>query len=325
MKNKIFFIIIVVLVVGIAAVQYQLAIIRHNNASVVATANNGIVKSIKNNDSHLTNDTPKLLQVPQKKAGANDPRILAKNYILMDVATAYPLVEKDAQMQVPIASTTKIMTAIITLENYKLDDVVEISRNAATQIGSDINLRTGEKLSVRSLLYALLVQSGNDAAMALAENMQGGKDAFVQKMNDKAEYLGLKNTKFKDPAGLDDSGYSSAFDLAFITALAMRNSQFKEIVKTTEIAINSVDGKFSHPLETSNRLIKPDEPLYYSLAYGVKTGYTPGAGHCLVSYANKGDNEIVGVILNTAASTNDASAKESKKLLDWGFTNFNFN
>lgn len=330
MKNKIYILIIAILIISIFGIQYRIHKTSNTSNLAINKSNNetGIVKSAKTStsiDLHLPEISNIILsKFPIKKNEVKDPSVYAHNYVLMDEETGYLLVEKDSHEKVPIASTTKIMTAMLVLENYHLDDIVTISQNAASQIGSDINLRTNEKMTVRNLLYALLVMSGNDSAMALAEHIQGGLSEFVKNMNEKAKYLQMNDTQYKDPAGLDDSGYSSAFDLAVIASYAMKNKQFSDIVKTTDYTINSVDGKLSHKLTSSNRLIKQDESLFYSNANGIKTGFTPTAGHCLVSSAIKDNRELVGVILNTNESTVDASAKESKKLLQWGFDNFLF-
>jgi len=319
MKQNTYIIIIIILLVGVATTQY---FIYFKNPEII---NKGKVKSATTdkNDFNLPEINIKNINLaPTQKGNYTKPNILAKNYILVDSNSLYVLAEKDSNIQVPIASTTKIMTAIIVLENYKLSDVITMSQNAATQIGSDVYLRTNEKITVENLLYALLVNSGNDAAMALAENI--GLNNFINKMNEKAAYLGMNDTKYKDPAGLDDSGHSTAKDLAIITAYAINNETFKKIISTADITITSVDGKTSHKLENSNRLIKVDEPLFYNDSIGGKTGFTPDAGHCLVAAAKKDNHIIISVILNTLASTNDASARESKKLLEWGFDNYNW-
>lgn len=263
-----------------------------------------------------------IILIPKITLNNKKINIYAKNYVLLDEKSSYPLIEKDSLVEVPIASTTKIMTAMIVLEKYKLSDIITISREAANQIGSEINLKIGEKLSVESLLYALLVQSGNDAAYALAENYPGGFNEFIKEMNNKAKYLSMTHTLYFDPAGLDDNSKSSAYDLTIITRYALTSPIFSKIINTTDYTIYSTDGKLSHKLKSSNRLIKSDEPLYLSYAAGVKTGFTPIAGHCLVSSAERDDKKLIGVILNTYESTNDASAKESRKLLEWGFNDY---
>lgn len=280
---------------------------------------------VKSAQINISDVKPSDLDIPPEVINDKfQPNVYANSYILVDVDSFYPLSEKNSRASVPIASTTKILTAIIVLENYNLSDIVTISQNAASQIGDDVALATNEKITVENLLYILLIKSGNDSAMALAEFYRdGGKDEFMKKINEKANYLGMKDTKLLDPAGLDDNGKSTAYDLAIVASYAMRNKKFAEMVNTTEKTVSSIDGRFNHQLKTSNRLVNPDEQqLYLPYANGVKTGYTPNAGHCLVSSAVKDDHQLIGVVLNTYESTITASAEESNKLLEWGFDNF---
>lgn len=266
-----------------------------------------------------------LKRPPEKSSGSSDPQIYAKSVILMDVDSFHVMFSKNANDKIPIASTTKIMTAMVVLENYsdRLDEVVTITYPMIAVEGSDIKLQAGEKITVENLMKGLLIMSGNDTAFSLATHF-GGKEKFVEEMNKKAVHLGLKDTQFKDPAGLDDEGFSTARDLAILGSYAMRNLKFREIVKTSETIITSVDGSTSHELKSSNRMVKPDEYLFFQYAVGVKTGFTYAAGHCLVSAANKDGHEILGVVLNTNENSITASAAESRKLLEWGFSNWNW-
>lgn len=260
---------------------------------------------------------------PKQLANSSDTNIYAKSAILIDESSFKVLYEKEPELKVPIASTTKMMTALVILEDYneRLNEPVTITREMINVDGSDIELRPGEKITVENLLKGLLIYSGNDAAYSLASYL-GGKDEFVEKMNEKAQFLGLDNTHFKDPAGLDDEGYSTAHELAILGTYAMRNITFAEIVKTPNISLASVDGRLTHELKNSNRMLRSEEQFYYPFAIGIKTGFTPAAGHCLVSAAEKDGHRLVAVILNTNEDTLTASAQESRKLLDWGFTNW---
>lgn len=263
----------------------------------------------------LTSAAPTAV-APRLKPTTN-PGVYAKAYIALDPTTSYPLIEKNADMRVPIASTTKIMTALVALDSYPLDRIITVPQEAAAIEGSDVQLLTNETMSVKDLLYSLLVKSANDGAMALAL-ADGDKTAFMAKMNNKAALLGLTNTQYKDPAGLDDTGYSTARDLAILTRYALTNKVFREIVLTARYTAWSADKRYKHELVNSNRLIMPEEALYLPTAIGVKTGNTDGAGHCLVSAAELADGSfVVGVVLNTIENTNPASAKESRKLLIW--------
>lgn len=303
--------IISLLIVGILILNFTHFIKR--DVQVEASQN----KTIKNY-SLLEN----ISSIPTKKENFYDIELLAKNYILLDTKSSSILSQKNSDDPVPIASTTKIMTAIIAIENYNLNEQVTISQEAASQIGSIAGLVENEKITVKNLLYCLMLKSGNDSAFALAEHM--GFDNFVNKMNAKADYLGLKSTNYKDPAGLNDEGRSTARDLAIEAAYAIKYPIFREIVSTKSTQVTSIDDKYVHILDNSNRLISPEELFYHPNAFGIKTGYTPDAGHCLVSSFKIKDRYLVAVVLNTYEDTADASAKESKKIIDWALENYNF-
>lgn len=268
----------------------------------------------------LPNLPDNIIKLPEKISDKK-PNVFAKSILLIDVPTSYILYSQSPEQKTPIASTTKIMTAIIVLENYKFDEIITVPKEAVQVIGSDIQLRTDEKLTVEDLLNGLLINSGNDAAYALALKM-GSIEKFVEKMNSKAQEFGLRNTNFKDPAGLDDTGYSTAKDLAVMTAYALRNPKFVQITKTKEKTIYSTDGNIKHDLKNSNRLVAEFD---YSGAIGVKTGFTPEAGHALVAAVERNNRTLVSVVLNTAENTITASATESRKLFDWAYSTFKFN
>ncbi|OQA04664.1 MAG: D-alanyl-D-alanine carboxypeptidase DacF precursor [bacterium ADurb.Bin400] len=272
--------------------------------------------------SNITTTLPDIIPRPKIKPGAETPQIFAKNYILVDNNTGKVLAKQAHKDRVPIASTTKMMTAIVALENYDLDEVATISPDAVKQIGATAHLRIGERITIHSLLKALLIKSGNDAAYALAEHMnqpgESGIEKFVNKMNEKARSLGLQDTNYRDPAGLDTAGYSTAYDLYVIASNGLRNQVFADIVSTGRDTVQNVDGTIFHDLKNSNRLVNE---YAYPGAIGVKTGYMPEAGHILVSAAKRNDHTLIGVVINTYADTAPASADESRKLLDWGFSN----
>jgi D-alanyl-D-alanine carboxypeptidase len=253
---------------------------------------------------------------PRTKIDSN-PGVSALAYIVLDPDTEYPLAAKNSDMPVPIASTTKIMTAMVVMDSYDLDKVVTIPHEAAAIEGSEIQLMTNETMTVKNLLYGLLLNSGNDAGTALSL-IDNDKASFVNKMNAKAQLLGMTNTHYDDPVGLDDTGHSSARDLALLTRYALTNQVFSEIVGTVHYTIWSADKKYKHDLTNTNRLINPVEPYYLPSAIGVKTGNTDGAGHCLVSAIKlKNGKPVVAVVLHTTEDANPASAKESRKLLIW--------
>ena len=263
---------------------------------------------------------PNIIDRPKVRPNSERPIIYAKYYLLADLNSSEVFIKNDYKTEVPIASTTKIMTAAVVLDNYDLDDVVTVSAEAAYQIGADTYLRVGEKISVESLLNCLLIKSGNDSAYALAEHMnqpdETGIAKFVQKMNEKALELGMKNTHYEDPAGLDVNGYSSAYDLFILTKYALQKEVFGDIVKKDKESVKNIDGTIWHQLDQSNRLVGEYK---YPGAIGVKTGYMPEAGHCLVGAAERNGHTLIAIVLATSADTPSASADESKKLLDWGF------
>lgn len=271
----------------------------------------------------------KTLSLPIKKDDASNLNIPAKSAILFDVENSYPLYEKNDRAQVPIASITKIMTAVVALEQYQIDQVVTIPKSAATVTGSRMKLATGEQMTVRDLLYGTMLVSGNDSAFALAllDPKSKNKDIkpFVEKMNQKAKLLGLNNTIFFCPAGLDDRGHSTAYDLAVLTAYALRNKTFTEIVSTAQKTVYSADTKkMKYDLINANRLVVPTESLYLASALGVKTGYTEEAGHSLVGAAKENNHTLVSVVLNTNNPAKPESARLNRELLTWGFATFNW-
>lgn len=274
---------------------------------------------------------PAILAYPSVKKNAIQPKIYAQNYLLIDNDSSVILSSQKPYQQVPIASTTKIMTAVIALENYKLDDVVSVSKNAVSivaQSGAIPDFRSGEQMKIRDMLQCLLMNSSNVSANALAEHMNSGGETgmnkFISKMNDKAKEFGMKDTDYRDPAGLNSTGYSSAYDLAVVTKQALKNEVFAEIVKTKEASVFDNSGNYLHKLSNSNRLVNE---WNYLGAIGVKTGFMPdtadqpGAGHTLVAAVQRNGHILVSVILNTVANTPTASAEESRKLQDWGWSN----
>ena len=285
---------------------------------VVAALGVGGASSTPNNAGTVLSaqSVPSPAPFPVRLPGALDPQVQAKYAILIDADSFYPLYKRDAYTAVPIASTTKMMTALLTLERHTPGDLVTISRKASLQIGSTTGLLPGEVLTVGSLLMALLIQSGNDAAYALAEQ-DGSVEQFVLDMNAKAREIGMRATEFKDPAGLNDDGSSSAFDLAVLAARLIEDKRITGITATPEATIVSTDGRQHHLLKSSNRLVT--EELYFPGVMGVKTGFTPAAGHTLVAAAERDGRRLVSVILSTYEDSKDASAKESAKLLNWGF------
>jgi D-alanyl-D-alanine carboxypeptidase (penicillin-binding protein 5/6) len=213
-----------------------------------------------------------------------------------------------------MASTTKIMTAVVVLENAELDDLVTVDRVASKVGESAMNIRPGEQFTVGDLLAGVLVQSGNDAATMLANHVGGSVPAFVEMMNAKAKSLDMVNTHFKNPHGLDVPGhYTSAEDLTAISRYAMRFPEFRRLAGTYTMKVRS--DLYTHTLKSHNALLKT-----YKGAEGIKTGWTDEAGYCVVFAAKRGEIEFVGCVLG--AGTEGGRAAQAKRLLDWGFAHY---
>jgi len=221
---------------------------------------------------------------------------------------------RDPESQRAMASTTKIMTAVVVLENANLDDVVAVDKRAARVGESSMGLVNGEKFTVRDLLKGVLIQSGNDAATLVAEHVGGSVDNFVEMMNAKAAALDLKDTHYANPHGLDAKGHhTSADDLVSLARYAMRNPDFRAIVATYKTKVRS--DLYTHSLTNHNSLLKS-----YRGAEGVKTGNTSDAGYCIVFAADRNGVELVGAVMG--AATPGGRAQQTKKLFDWGFKHY---
>ena len=246
------------------------------------------------------------------KTDNNALQLGARAFVLMDATSGRILVEKNSENKMPMASTTKIMTAILALENGDLNSTVSVSPKAASVGGSSFYLRAGEILTLENMLYGLLLPSGNDAAVAIAEHIGGSQEKFVQMMNKKALELGALNTHFANPHGLDDpEHYTTAKDLAVIAKHAWNYNKFREIVQTKTKEIR--DGNYVRQIFNTNRLL-----WQFEGADGIKTGYTGKAGRCLVATASRKGFRLISVVLGSSDHF-----KDSQKLLDYGFANYN--
>ncbi len=240
----------------------------------------------------------------------------SRSCVVLDRISKKTLYGKNENSKVKMASTTKIMTATIVLENSSLDKIVEVSKKAGGTGGSRLGLKAGDKISIRDLLYGLLLCSGNDAAIALAESISGSVDEFSKLMNKKAEDLGLYNTHFESPHGLDsDNHYTTAYELAVLSDYALKNSTFKNIVGTKNYTV-TING---HPKALSNT-----NELLGNLngVYGIKTGFTNGANRCLVTACKRGNMDIICVVLG--ADTKNFRTKDSIKLIEYSFKNYEY-
>lgn len=232
---------------------------------------------------------------------------------LIDVKSGRLIYSQQGDKRMRIASTTKIMTAIVAIEQAQLSDQVKVSKNAFGKEGSSIYLKLGEEMSLHHMLYGLMLRSGNDAATAIAEHVGGSEQGFVLLMNEKARELGMERSHFMNPHGLDhDEHYSTANDMARLTAYALQNPVFQEIVKTEVKKVPNPTESWDHVWANKNKMLN-----IYEGSDGVKTGYTKIAKRCLVSSATRNGQQLAVITLNDPDDW-----KDHKNLLDWGFSNY---
>ena len=234
----------------------------------------------------------------------------AKSYALIDAENGRLLCGGNENERLPMASTTKIMTAYLAIENSNPDDIVTVSKNAASTEGSSIYLKAGEKISMRELLYGLMLESGNDAAVAIAEHVSGTTQEFAEAMTRKAQEMGALNTAFKNPNGLNAEGhYTTAKDLALITRAALKHPFFAEIVGTKSIRLSR------STYTNHNKLLS----MYEGIT-GVKTGFTKKCGRCLVSSCSRNGFSLIAVTLNDPDDWNDHMLLYDKAYSEYCYT-----
>ena len=262
-------------------------------------------------------DTDKLIwedDVLQTSNTSEEPKLNSRAAVIYDRKSKKIIWGKKENEKRPMASTTKIMTAIVVLENANLSDTVTVSKKSAGTGGSRLGLKVGDKITVNNLLYGLLMVSGNDAAVALAEYVGGSVEGFADKMNQKAKELGLENTHFVTPHGLDMADhYTTALELAEMADYAMNNEKFAQIVNTKNITI-SINGR-SKSLKNTNELLGNLNGVN-----GVKTGFTNGANRCLVTSVNRDGMNIITVVLG--ADTKKDRTNDSVKLIEYAYKNY---
>lgn len=247
------------------------------------------------------------------KAYAETPTLTAECAILAELSTGRVLFSENAHAKRYPASTTKIMTALVVLENCNINDTVTVPKQAQGVEGSSIYLAAGEKLTVLELLYGLMLRSGNDAATALAIHCADSVHDFAQLMNRKAQSIGCQNTNFVNPSGLPSTDhYTTAYDLMLIAREAMLNDTFRQIVSTQKISISWESREYNRILINENKML-----YNYDGANGIKTGYTKAAGRCLVSSAERNGMTLIAIVLNCSPMY-----AECAKMLDYGFDNY---
>ena len=253
-----------------------------------------------------------LLLLPVRTSADGDFSVSARAACLIDARTGRILYAQNADTRYPMASTTKIMTALLALENAPLDDLVTAGEHASGVEGTSIYLSVGETLSLRDMLYGLMLRSGNDAAVAIAEHIAGSVPAFAEMMNKRAAALDA-NAVFANPHGLPaDDHEASALAMVRIARAAMRNETFRAIVSTRRATIPWIGNDYARVLTNKNRLLTD-----YPGATGIKTGFTKAAGRCLVFSAAQEEMELIGCVLNCPDWFNEAA-----RLLDHGFARY---
>ena len=253
----------------------------------------------------------------QEVKNSNELSILSRYAVVYDRSSGKVLWGKDENQKVPMASTTKIMTAIVMMENIgidRLNEEVTVSKEAATTIGSRLGLGTGDKITYNDLLYGLMLCSGNDAAVQIAISTAGSVSQFADLMNQKAESLGLTSTHFVTPHGLDrDAHYTTALELAKITDYALKNPKIAQVVSTREYTVR-INGEVK-VISNTNELLG-----YLEGVNGVKTGYTSKAGRCLVTSTSRDGFDIITVVLG--ADTRKIRTQDSIKLIEYTYKNY---
>ena len=310
MKSKILAIFIILFLIA----SYAIKINATNQKDILNTEKLEDINSIDTGEIEDDDEEVDINEILETVADIEELEIESKIALIYDRASGNILYEKNGNKQTPMASTTKIMTAIVVLENANLTDVVTIDSKAAGTGGSRLGLKKNDKITVNDLLYGLMLRSGNDAAVALANYVGGSIDGFADMMNNKARELGLVNSHFIVPHGLDNDGhYTTAYELAKMADYALKIDKFKKIVSTKSTTIN-ISG-YPKAINNTNQLLGSIEDVYV-----VKTGFTNGAGRCLVSACKRDDLDIITVIIG-ADTTNQRTA-DTIKLINYAYNNF---
>lgn len=263
---------------------------------------------------------------------AAEPKIASTAAILVEESTGKILYEKNAYEKMYPASTTKILTAILILENCKLDEMATVSYNAVYSLPSgyvNASLQEGEEMSINDLMYALMVKSANDAAIVLAEHMSGSVQNFAKMMNEKAASLGCQNTHFVNPNGVhNDNHYTTAHDLYLIASYCMKNEDFRRYASTASYTLPATNKYLAKDrvCTTTNEMIRPKSKYYNQNIIGIKTGHTTEAKNCLVSGAIQNDTELISVVLHSGTNREGLSERyiDTQALFDYGFKDFAF-
>lgn len=245
----------------------------------------------------------------------------AKSAILMDADSKRVLYEKDAYRQLPMASTTKIMTCLLALEKADMKDVVEFSQNAVSMPKVHLGARKGTKFYMEDMLYSLMLESHNDTAVAIAESIAGDTLSFANMMNQRAKEIGTQNTNFVTPNGLDaEQHYSTAYDMALIASEAIKNKDFVKIINTSSHQFKDIEGKYNYSAINKDAFLSMMEG-----AMGIKTGFTGNAGYCFVGALQRDNRTLISVVLGSGWPPNKSFKwKDTIKLMNYGIDNYNY-
>lgn len=250
----------------------------------------------------------RLNSAPELASAEEPPQLSARSAIAMDRSSGTILFSRNMDERLPIASVTKMMTALVVSEALDYGQTVTVERTELNVVGTNMGLVAGEKIKVGDLLKGMLIPSSNDAAKVLAATVAGNEPDFVRMMNDKARTIGLSSTNFSNPVGLDDpNNYSTCRDLVMLAEEFIKDFRLSEIAKTNNERVSSVDGKIKHDLRSSNKLLLENDKII-----GIKTGYTSLAKGNLVTRFKDGDKELLTVVLNS-----DEREEDTRKLINW--------
>lgn len=258
-------------------------------------------------------DNFKMAPYPQKIGDEQLPGLTAESVVISDFESAVPMLELNPTERLKPASITKLMTALVAIDYFNLDQILTVQRLSPIKDEADMGLVVGDKITVKNLLYGLLVPSGNDAAYTLADNFPGGIENFIFAMNQKAKNLHMVNSHFENPSGFDsEAHFTTAHDLTILAREALQNDLISKIVNTPRITISDSDGTKNYPVRNVNQLLG----FVYGVD-GVKTGFTDEAGQCLITSVSRNNHRIIIVLLKS-----QDRFTESARLIEWTFRNF---
>ena len=293
---------------------------------IFTTSSLAVDNSNTNQNQEISVDTSNT-ENSQPEEDSNELSLYSESCILVECSTGRTAYEKNSETIKYPASITKVLTAILAVENCNMDDVVTITREMTSKVPLSYTtayLQPGEQVTVEQLLNVLLIPSANDAGFALAIHISGSVEEFANLMNEKAKELGCTNSNFTNPSGIqDENHYTTAKDMSLIALKAISYPQITDIVCKTSYVLQTSGGN-TRTFETTNTLIKPNESNYYEYATGLKTGYTQPAGACLIATAEKENMKFLAVILDAPKPENGIIYRDAdcKTLFDYGFENY---